>query len=555
MTKEELLEDVNIGNIVKIHTESNEIFEGKITDFGESGLKIHMLNSNKAKRIMYGRIIEYDIEEEDSSASFSTVVVTQTTEEKMNIEYNGNKEDKSHDYSEENLPIVEEKNLLDLDRKEIFSEWDSNIDLEVIKSEWIRKLDSKQKNEYIRISNILDYAKKVHEYSFDGDRVKRAIAEYKKIAIDIKIINVFIALIYHEFNEISTAIEYYKKAGAHDIAFLLSLKYNNNENLFEQAILAVEYNTENEVIVKWLCEYAVKNNDFAVISHVINHCDASLGKVLLFWYADKPEIKLLPNNKEILANANILFLKNLIVETKEENDAHIKTILSNASTTLNSDEEIDLLSDESVYQGVISYYNKNGGNGMIKNLEGGSIYFYIKQVKDLELQRILATETDYKRKVVYTRGINFKGEIAADAIEMVSNDSEIVQETEYVYKGFLDDYDVYENRGKIRSGNKSFNFVFEAIKDPLLYAEIMSRPYSVLDLSVKFNARIHKSKKTKKVSWIAYDICGTKEYSKAEIEEFISQRYVMEAEVNEWLGVETSVKNVGYFRAIEYEPL
>ena len=61
--------------------------------------------------------------------------------------------------------------------------------------------------------------------------------------------------------------------------------------LFEKAILAVEYNKENEVVVKWLCEYAVKNNDVAVISHVINHSDTYFGKALLFWYIDKPEFQ------------------------------------------------------------------------------------------------------------------------------------------------------------------------------------------------------------------------------------------------------------------------
>ena len=76
MTKEELLEDVLIGGIVKIYTESDETFEGTVTDFGESGLKITLLNSNKAKRIMYGRITEYDIEDtqEISSAITTTIV-------------------------------------------------------------------------------------------------------------------------------------------------------------------------------------------------------------------------------------------------------------------------------------------------------------------------------------------------------------------------------------------------------------------------------------------------------------------------------------------------
>ena len=46
MTKEELLEDVLIGGIVKIYTESDETFEGTVTDFGESGLKITLLKLN-----------------------------------------------------------------------------------------------------------------------------------------------------------------------------------------------------------------------------------------------------------------------------------------------------------------------------------------------------------------------------------------------------------------------------------------------------------------------------------------------------------------------------
>lgn len=287
---------------------------------------------------------------------------------------------------------------------------------------------------------------------------------------------------------------------------------------------------------------------------MINHCDISRGKALLYWYIDKPELQMLPDKEDLFSNANVIYLKNLNAINTGDNDAHIKTILSNSVSSVDEKPLSVAEEIETVYKGIISFYNKNGGNGMIKNLDGGSIYFYIKQVKDLELQRILATEVNYKRKVTYTRGINFKGEIAADSIELDGVEDTVIVETDYEYEGFFDDYDVYENRGRIRSGNKLFNFVFEAIKDPLLYAEIMSRPYSVLELSIKFNARDYKSKKTKKASKIAYDICGVKEYSQQEIEDFISQKYITRTEVNEWLGV-VPEKNVGYFRAVDYEPL
>ena len=534
MTKEELLEDVQVGDIVKVYTESDETFEGKVTDFGESGLKITLLNSSKAKRIMYGRITEYDIEDAEERESVTG------SSEKAGL-------------GKDAVEFIETKKVTQFDRKEIFGNLDIDFDLESIREDWVSRLDSKQKNEQNRIVDILNYAKKVNEYKLDSDRVKRAIAEYKKLASDVISMNVFIALIYHEFNDVSAAVEYYHKGGAYDVEFQLSLVYGYGD-LFEKAVLAVEYNKENEVVVKWLCEYAVKNNDVAVISHVINHSDTYLGKALLFWYIDKPEFQMIPNKDDMFSSENIMYLKNLNSVNSEDINTHIKEILSNVVSS--SDVMTNTVVDDrdSVYKGIISFYNKNGGNGMIKNLDGGSIYFYIKQVKDIDLQRILATEVNYKRKVRYTRGINFKGEIAADAIELDEVEDGVVVEPEYEYEGFLDDYDVYENMGRIRSGNKVFNFVFEEIKDPLLYAEIMSKPYSVLDLTVKFNARDYKSKKTKKLSKIAYDICGIKEYSQQEIDDFVSQHYITGSDVNEWLGI-VPKKNTDYFRVADYESL
>ena len=552
MTKEELLEDVKVGDIVKVYTESDEAFEGKVTDFGESGLKITLLNSSKAKRIMYGRITEYDIEDAEDYTPVITNSISEIVENTAESESVTESSEKAGQ-DKNAVESIENKRVTQFDRKEIFGNLDTEFDLESIREDWVSRLDSKQKSEQNRIANILNYAKKVNEYKLDSDRVKRAIAEYKKLASDVMSMNVFIALIYHEFNDVSTAVEYYHKGGAYDVEFQLSLVYGYGD-LFEKAILAVEYNKENEVVVKWLCEYAVKNNDVAVISHVINHIDTYFGKALLFWYIDKPEFQMIPNKDDMFSSANIMYLKNLNSVNSEDINTHIKEILSDVVSSPDVMANTAVDDRDTVYKGIISFYNKNGGNGTIKNLDGGSIYFYIKQVKDIDLQKILATEVNYKRKVRYTRGINFKGEIAADAIELDEIEDSTVVEPEYEYEGFLDDYDVYENMGRIRSGNKAFNFVFEGIKDPLLYAEIMSKPYSVLDLTVKFNARDYKSKKTKKLSKIAYDICGIKEYSQQEIEDFVSQHYITRSDVNEWLGI-VPKKNTDYFRVADYEPL
>ena len=548
MTKEELLEDVQVGDIVKIYTESAESFEGKITDFGESGLKIALLNSNKAKRIMYGRITEYDIEEvEDTTLTNNSVSqIMDNSDWRKNVE-------NSKEAEENSVETVEFRNTSRFNRKEIFGDLNIDFDREAIRAYWVSRLESEQKREYNRITDILNYAKKVNEYKLDSDRVRRAIGEYKKLAVGEKSMNVFIALIYHEFNDVSTAVEYYHKGGAYDVEFELSFVYGYGD-LFEKAILAVEHNKENEIIVKWLCEYALENNDFEVILHVINHSEVYLGKALLFWYIDKTEFQMIPNKEDLFSKENILYLKSINHVNTKDNGDRIKEILSKEVNVPDTVADNRVEEKSIVYKGSISFYNKNGGYGTIKNLNGGYYYFYIKQVKDLDLQRILATESNYKRKVTYTIGVNFRGEIAADSIELDGSDYIETAETEYEYEGFLEDYDVYENRGRIRSGNKVFNFIFDEIKDPLLYADILSSPYCVQDLSVKFNAKNYKSKRTKKSSKIACDICGVKEYSKQEIDDFISQKNLTRAEVNKWLGVALE-KNVGYFRAVDYEPL
>ncbi|WP_342979838.1 MULTISPECIES: hypothetical protein [unclassified Ruminococcus] len=229
MTKEELLEDVLIGGIVKIYTESDETFEGTVTDFGESGLKITLLNSNKAKRIMYGRITEYDIEDtqEISSAITTTIVDIAKNVSEDNAVANSEPIVKSDMNTEDSdvARTTDTKAIVQFDRDNIFDEVENEFDLESIRGEWISRLDSKQKSEYNRIADILNYAKKVNEYKLEGDRVRRAITEYKKLSSEIISMNVFIALIYHEFNDVSTAVDYYQKGGAYDVVFRLSLVY------------------------------------------------------------------------------------------------------------------------------------------------------------------------------------------------------------------------------------------------------------------------------------------------------------------------------------------
>ena len=59
MTRQELEEDVSVGDTVKITTKSGE-FTGRVEEFGESAVKLTNPENRKPKRIAYDFIMEYD---------------------------------------------------------------------------------------------------------------------------------------------------------------------------------------------------------------------------------------------------------------------------------------------------------------------------------------------------------------------------------------------------------------------------------------------------------------------------------------------------------------
>lgn len=537
MTREELLEDANIGDKVKIYTESDEIFEGKIVDFGVSGMKISLIGSNKSKRISYKRISEYDVDENNESSN---------TKEYVEKDYKINTEvSVTAEVSESQEEINNINVFRNIKRDAIFKNITKEIDFEEIRKSLDEKYLEDNKSEVLRVRDMINYAKKINEYNLKSDRIKRAVTEYKKLSYDENNINAYIGLLYHELGDYKKASEYYDLADEYDLEF--KTFFGPDENLFEIAILAVEYNDEDEVIIKWLCEYAVKNDNISIIKFLIDYSKKFQDDILLYWYCDKKEITLLPNKEQLYSQENIQYLRESCIKSSDSNSV-IEDIVNNQKKEISID-------DEDIQYGTISFYNKNGGNGMIKKSDGGSIYFYIKQVEDIELQRILATESNYKRKVTYIEGINFKGEIAADAIFL---DEEYIKnaniQKEYTNDGFIESYDVYEEFGKIQSGDKSYNFIFNEIEDPLLYAKIFSNPFNNLEIEVKFNVRNHKSKKNKKTSKIACDIVSKNISSEEEINEFIELGMVTRQKVNEWLGIEDT-RNITYFKEVEYEPL
>ena len=570
MTREELLQDVQIGNKVKLYTESGEVFEGEIIDIGPSGLKLNILGTGKSKRIIYERITEYDIEYASDADSEQL-----NNDQKHNIQVNSNNDIQNvnvHNVIEDNEEAslasdseIDEQITKEIVRREELLQSSAVIpDTAELELFYKNKLTSEQKQQYSRVRNILDYAKKIKEYYSSNDRVKKAVSEYKILAKNSPIFNVFIGLIYHEFSEFDKAVDYYFKGGAFDSAFMISLIHDINIDFFKTGILAVRFNEENTAIVKWLCEYAVANNEPAIISFLVKSFNTLKKEILLYWFADKSEILSLPSDDGITADKNIEYLNNVLIDLAP-NTQLIEDIIDSASTVDPSKtiaKQINITPVEKTYLGTISFYKKDGGYGYITDSKGEQVFFHIRQVKDYELQRILATDSNYKRRVTFLKGINFKDEIAADAIKIdysvegINDNSGTESKSEYDHIGFLDYYDMYEERGIIRSDNNTYNFFFSAIKDPLLLAKMKSLPYTQLNLEVEFNSSDYTSNSTGKNSKIATEVIGTNKYTEEEIEIFIKEKLVTRKEVNDWIseGDKDNKKTV-FFKEVVYEPL
>ncbi len=280
---------------------------------------------------------------------------------------------------------------------------------------------------------------------------------------------------------------------------------------------------------------------------------------MLYYYAGKNEIQNLPDVDDIWNERNIDYLYSQFapyLSDMSDIDLIIQKYMP-VFEAKGTEEKTEKVSKErEALQGIISFYKKDGGYGMIKAVTGGQIYFHIKQVKDYELQRILQTEDNTRRRVIYTRGINFKGDIAADEIELdwkAESDSAETTVVEYTHQGFIEYYDAFYCFGKIHSNNTVYNFILDNIKDPLLRADICSR-FDVPDLYVKFNIKERENQSKQKKEKVAVDIVGVKQYTEEEITDFIKQKYVSQGEVDQWLGIVPATKSVN-FREVDYEPL
>jgi len=521
------MDDVEVGQVIKIYSTTNDVYIGKVDSFGPSGLKIILLEGGVPKRISYERISEYDIDVSADSAPAAPAAHTVT------VSANGIK--------------------AGISRASVFNATKPDISYEHITKVMKDKLEKRDGSDLARIRNIVDYAKKVGEYQKDSSRVLRAIAELKTLASDRPIFKLYIAAIYCDLGEQEKAAALCCECGMYELAFYLYEKAYNAEKALAAAVTAMDA-TEDEYIIAWICDYAVRANDAQIIKRIVSKNKAFANRALIYWFCTSPLFSGFESLEQANSEENIRKMKSVLDTVSEQTESAISHIIT-------PEKPKSRKSDPKTHTGIISFYNKNGGNGYIKEDGGGKLYFYIKQVKDIELQKLLSVCKDNSPKihVSYIYGINYTGIVAADRIEMLEAPTEPEAPLSPPTRtGFIFEYDRFSGFGKISSNNTFYNFNSSAIRDPFLFAAIETDMKGA-EFDVKFNLKKRTNLGKNKTESVACDIIGVREYSEEEIQEWIRDGVITQKAADEWLnrGAEdtTVVTEPAVYRIAKYEPL
>lgn len=441
-----------------------------------------------------------------------------------------------------NCEIVEIKNDREkcvIDIVDLFAGIKNTYDIsyENLYKTYCKLFDGELKVLLNRTNDMVNYAKKIHEYSIMNDRVRRVITELCMVGkrTGSKYPYILIAGIYNDFKMTSEVRDYLLQGEGYKELFYYAINKSDISEALNYAILSVQKNMQDSYMVRWLCEHAKKENRIDIIELLCSRISELRLNVLLYWYSDSKVLKELPNKMEVNDEINLPFLLD-ILERDCNNINHIMDdrdratdIIKNRNTDNEKGKELS---------GEITKFSKKEKWGFIN----ATVPFYIAQVYDKDLQRKLLSEIDEEIYTVkYKLGRNSKGNKAAYQIELIST------KKEDVHSGFIDKFMAENDLGVVREGNKTYPFLITAVLDPLLRADMVSSFY-VCDQDVKFKIKKHKEKK------VAYDIVGVKNYDEDQIQTWISQKYITQQELDEWKSRNNKMSSISTFEYCPLEP-
>ena len=514
MTRNEMISDVTVGDILKIRTKYDLII-GKIECLDETTVKIIRMDTQKAKRVNYEIIVDFDFE-----TDLEIPTESKFESERMNINsLEGTIENRK------NITINKEPYSKFSTKTEITKLWgevscDRELSLSKGYKEYVKNIPKDVKKELEPYKERILYAQKMHEFTSTNYRVVNVLSDLlncQKLSSPIYGCCLR-AMIEYELGNISEAEVLFNEGFDYEGAFWCAYKQQKRTSGLNYAMKCFLNGNASENIKKWLLEYAYTNNreDIAVV--LMSEKSTISIQMLLFWFKENNCLANLPNKDKLECAENELYLSKIFDEIYSGIDVtDLKKQYMPIKVVSVNDKEVEteesVVTTEEIFTGYITRFETNKNWGFIDN----KVFFYINQVIDEELQKLLYTSTSSGYLVSYTIGRNERGDKAADKIRLIGESK----------TGFISEYNRFDQFGRIISENIEYNFILNSVSDPYLKADILdSDNYETIDVIFV------PSKKNKKN--IAIDIISATTYNKNTIKSWMNSELIEQSAIDAW---------------------
>lgn len=526
MTRNEMISDVAMGDVLKIRTEY-DLIVGRVKCLDETTIKVIRVDSGKVKRINYGIIVDFDFE---TDVEFST-------------------ESKK---SSDTIKIIEKDIAENIEpqpdfslRTEIMKLWgkvscDRELSVSKGYKEYARSIPKEVKKDLEPYKEKILYAQKTHEFTATNYRVVGVMAELSNYHSQSGVAYACClrAMINYELGNIEEAEKMFYEGLDYEGAFWCAFQQKKYISCMNYAMNCYVSGNASDEIKRWLLDYAMANNREDIASLLAKEENGIRTQLLLFLFKDDNCLVGLPNKENLECKENEEYLSKVFNEKYAGVDS--SALRSQYAPAVNSNNEIaateeDKEAEEERFTGFITRFETSKHFGFIDN----KVFFYINQVIDEGLQELLYTSTSSDYQVSYTIGKNVKGNKAADKIRLI-DESVVERKT-----GFISEYKRFEKFGRISCEGKEYNFILDSVSDPYLKANILDS-YNPEMIDVTFVP----SKKNKKK--IATDIISVTTYDRDTIESWLRLKVIKQSEVDAW---EKKQAKKGTFVPYIYEPL
>ena len=563
--REEFIEDIAVGDLIRILSEDGEIF-GNVssirkysvkleTDEGESFVQLDRIN-------LYTRVLNKTIKflnrDNNSETNYNDIT------------------DEEYDF--ENESDIEEEPV------------ESNIDDEL--NGFCQEIYQEAKNSELQVLSIddfkLDFTSEIKK-TINDQHLKKDIegildsfADAKKNRLDYKdsykmedilkktklmfsnnynnpVVAYLLATLLHHCKSDGDSVKYYAIAEKFESACALEEDIKEEKLIYAVEILY----SKLFLSALWVVHELSPNGQWAIYEEILlnisNYDAEEKEKFIAFIIScltDVGEILVLPNLEDLTSPENIEYFLNVI--QKHSDDKTIITAVNEYNEIIQKNKQLEN-HEPTKFHGIIDKIGDDSGfiNCLDNNKFSFEIYFNFEQVNDPNLKKKLLCDDKINYRVSFNIGINKYGRIAACNIqqEAVTNEIPIVEE-DAMDEGYITEYNSFGCYGKIQIKNSSHTFQEKNVLDPYLKA-YLNEGYFKSNNPKKIKCIVNPKKQVEK-------IISFKEWSEEDMNNFKSS--ISDSDMNQWnlyknkdveenkdIEEEHKDNDFGYF--IEYVPL